>query len=187
MRAKAGRMAVIVVATAFGGAAAAGDVEVRKSYYGFSGASKAEIKASVIMNGPRDGYAWGLSTIDFVPQWRTETRDGVCRPTNVHVGLAVDMRLPRWRPRFGEPPSTTPALARHFVRAVERHEYGHVSIARRFAAELARRLSALRSEEGCWRLRSMAASERQALMARHLAAHRAYDDRTRKGLKALLN
>ncbi len=186
----AGEMrALLAAAMAFaiaGADAAAGELAVRKSYYGFTGASRAEMKTSVAMNGPKGGFAWGLSFIDFEPEWRTRTEGATCRLADVRVHMRVDMRLPRWRPAFG---SETPAPrhARRFMSAIERHEYGHVAIARRFAAELARRLSTLRSDEGCWTLRSKANAEREAIKPGHLAAHRAYDNRTRKGLKALLN
>lgn len=187
MRAREGRLAlagIIVVTT--GGAAAAGEVAVTTSHYGFTGVSKSDIKASVSRNGPNGGTAWGQSIIDFAPEWRTEEQNGICRLTGVRVGLTVSMKLPQWRPGFGKP-AIVPAHARRFMSGIERHENGHVAIARRYAAELTRRLSVLRSSDGCWPLRSMANAEREAIKPRHLAAHRAYDARTRMVLKALLN
>ncbi|MBK8456501.1 MAG: DUF922 domain-containing protein [Phyllobacteriaceae bacterium] len=180
-------MSAAVAALAFAIAGAfAGEVTVRKSYYGFSGENRAEMKSSVAMNGPKGGFAWGLSFIDFEPEWRTKSDGGVCRLADVRVDLRVEMRLPRWRPGFGAA-GAVPRHARRFMSAIERHEYGHVAIARRYAVELTRRLSALKTSGGCWPLRSMANAEREAIKPRHLAAHRAYDNRTSKGLKALLN
>lgn len=181
------RLRACALALAIGaGEAAAGELAVAKSYYAFTGESRAEMKASVAINGPKGGFAWGLSFIDFEPEWRTQAEGGTCRLVDVRVHMRVDMRLPRWRPPFGAA-TPVPRQARRFMSAIERHEYGHVAIARRFAAELARRLSALRSDDGCWTLRDMAGAERETIRPRHLAAHRAYDNRTRKGLKALLN
>lgn len=182
-------MAVVALAGWLAGQASfalAAHLHIDRSYYRISGQNRQEIKASVRMAGPKGGSAYGLSAIDFLPQWKTRSDGPVCRIVRADVGLRIAMRLPRWQARFGSS-GKPPTAARHFVAAVERHEMGHVSIARRYAADMARRLSKLSSKEGCRALHRAAGEMIAAMKQRHRAAHRAYDNRTRRGIKRLLN
>lgn len=164
------------------GATEPSDLKLHKRYYAFSGGNAAEIKASVAVTGPWSGTVYAQSAIDFVPTWRPQSRDGQCRTADVHVGLRIAMELPRWTPRSATPP----AVARRFMAAVEHHENGHVAIARRHAAEMARRLARLIAED-CWSLRRDASRAIADQKIRHLAAHRAFDARSWRGLKRLLD
>ncbi len=162
----------------------ASHMRLDKSYYAISGKSRAEIKASVRFRGPKGGSAYGLTTIDFLPRWKTRAEGEACRVVDVDVGLRIAMRLPRWH---GGPEETASKAARRFVTSIERHEMGHVAIARRHAAEMGRLLARLVSDSGCWPLYRMAEEAIAGVKRRHLAAHRLYDERTRRGIRGLLN
>ncbi len=165
-------------------AAQAAHLRLDKSYYAISGKSREEIKASVRFRGPKGGSAYGLTTIDFLPRWKTHAEGGTCRVVDVDVGLRIAMRLPRWH---SGPDEAAPAAARRFVTSIERHEMGHVAIAKRHAVEMGRLLAKLVSKNGCWPLYRMAEDAIAGVKRRHLGAHRLYDERTRRGIRGLLN
>ena len=164
------------------GDAAAEEPRLSRSYYPVTGLDRIGLTAAVAANAPRGGKAYGLTFIDFHPRWRTRAKAGSCALSDVTVGLTVHMRLPRW----GGGPRQPPAAARRFVGAIERHELGHVAIARRFAAGMRQALQRLPAEASCAALAIRAGRLAEDWRRRHLAAQRAYDARERKGLARLL-
>lgn len=166
--------------------ALAAHLHIDRNYYRISGQNRQEIKASVRMSGPKGGTAYGLSVIDFLPRWRTRADGATCQIVDVDVGLRIAMRLPKWHGGVAGA-GAVPPPARRFVSAIERHEMGHVAIARRYARDIAGRLSRLSSDRGCWPLQREASALIADMKRRHLHAHRVYDERTRRGIRRLLD
>lgn len=181
------RRAIVIacsLAAASGAAAGPGAPDIRRSYYTVSGNSHAEIVASVKRNGPRNGFAYGIGFIDFLPRYGTALRDGLCRVDRAEVGLRIHLRLPRWD--GGGAPRTAARIATRFVRAIERHEMQHAAIARRYAARMKALLARLSPEQSCWMLRARAEETLARLKKEHAAAQRAFDVRTNRQIKRLL-
>jgi len=115
----------------------------------------------------------------FRPQ-RDAARD-VCVLRAVHVSLVVTTTLPVWRPAPTPPPSRAlVAEWTQFLDATERHELGHLNIARRTAANLYQQLSGLTSPK-CETLSATAASTAHALWVAGHDRQLAYDLATRHG------
>lgn len=159
--------------------------EVTERYYPIAGRSHAELLASVKRHGPRGGSAYGIGFIDFFPGYRFETKSGACRIRDADVGLRIALKLPQWKGP-DDAPRSVKRLAARFERAIRAHEFQHVKIAKRHARRMAQALSRMRAEDNCWILRRKA----NELIARHkkdhLGSQRAFDNRTRKGIKRLL-
>lgn len=175
-----------MLAVALGAAAkAAGEPDIHRSYYSISGRNHAEIVSSVRRNGPRNGFAYGIGFIDFLPRYGTEHRDGLCRLTRPEVGLRIHIRLPRWDGGAAAPRTAT-SIAMRFVRAIESHEMQHAAIARRYAARMKAVLAKLPPQKDCWALRTRADETLVRLKKEHLAAQRAFDVRTNRQIRRLL-
>lgn len=160
-------------------------VKIEKSYYRISGQSHGELVKTVRRNAPRSGRAYGLGIIDFYPKYRTRRVDGECHIANVEVGLRVQLRLPQWHGETGTPRRVA-RIARRFERVIDAHEMHHVKIAKRYAKLMQQRLRKLPREKSCWTLRSRAREVIRKLKRQHIAAHKRFDNRTRKQIRRLL-
>lgn len=160
-------------------------VKIEKSYYRISGKSYGELVKTVRRNGPRAGRAYGLGIIDFFPNYRTRKTDGRCRIVHADVGLRVKLRLPQWHGETGTPRRVV-RIAKRFERVIDAHEAQHVKIARRYARLMKQRLRKLPPDNSCWTLRSKARALIKVLKRQHIAAHKRFDNRTRRQIRRLL-
>lgn len=175
---------ILLVVPVLGGFSIKG-VKVEKSYYRISGKSHGELVKTVRRNAPRAGRAYGLGIIDFFPNYRTRKTDGKCRIIHGEVGLRVKLRLPQWHGQSGTPRRVV-RIAKRFERVIDAHEAQHVKIARRYARLMKQRLLKLPSDNSCWALRSKARDMIRLLKRQHIAAHKRFDNRTRKQIRRLL-
>lgn len=160
-------------------------VKVEKSYYKISGKSYGELVKTVRRNGPRAGRAYGLGIIDFFPSYEIRRIDGQCRIVSAEVGLRVKLRLPKWHGETGTPRKIV-RVARRFERVIDAHEAQHVRIAKRYARLMRHRLLKLGAEKSCWTLRTKSRELIKQLKRQHIAAHKRFDNRTRKQIRRLL-
>ncbi len=158
-------------------------VHIENSYYPLSGLTHQELLKAVRFHGPGGGLDYGLSVIDFFPDYRVETGQGGCRVVSAATGLRVQVHLPEWRdaarPR-------APGLAARFIRAVTAHEMHHVAIAKHYALLMTTALARLKPTQNCWDLRRNAEDVIRTVEKRHYDAQRAFDDRSHRQIRRLL-
>ena len=159
--------------------------QIDKSYYRLTAATRTDLIRAVRRSAPRAGTAYGMAIIDFYPDLRIRAQDGLCRVISASVGLRIKIRLPKWS-RDPSTPRSVDRLGRRFERVVTAHEMQHVAIAKRYARDMERRLSRLSAGKDCWELRKRARDLIRTVKARHLDAHRRFDNRTRRQIRRLL-
>lgn len=155
------------------------------TYYKLAGLTRAELIASIRRNGPRNGFAYGVGIIEFFPRYSLERRDGSCRIANVETSLTVDLRVPQWDGTKGASRAVARQATR-FAQAVKAHEMQHVVLARAFQRRFDARLEKLAPDNSCWALRRAAEALIMKIKKEHVAAQRAFDDRTRPYVRKLI-
>ncbi|MCB1382793.1 MAG: DUF922 domain-containing protein [Notoacmeibacter sp.] len=155
----------------------AADKQVTERYYRVHGRTVAELDAVVRANAPRGGRSRGMGIIDLDRRYRLETQAGGCRVASAAVTARATLILPKWR-EGGQPEAAVQRHWRGLERHVRAHEYGHVTIAARYARLLEARLMKLRHDGSCWALGAEAGKLIERTLGEHSEAQRAYDART---------
>ncbi len=175
-------VALLVPALAAWGATG---TRIDTTYYKIGGRSHAELLASIKRNGPRNGFAYGMGIIEFFPHFTTAIRDGLCRIEKVETAMTVYLRLPKWNgPR--DAPRSVIRTAAYFERVIRAHEMQHVAIAKVYQRRFDSSLRRMSPDQSCWTLRREAYALVIRIKKQHVAAQRAFDNRTRKQIKRLI-
>jgi predicted secreted Zn-dependent protease len=143
-------------------------------YYAVGGTTVAQIRARLDARAPRspDGFHG-----DAFTRWRFSWRwpgaaAGRCRASEAAVTLHIDVSFPRWTHPRGASAAVAAAWGR-YVRALARHEQGHVDYA------VARYPAVVRAISGSTCAKANAAGDRQlGLIRKHDLA---YDAATHHG------
>lgn len=156
-------------------------VRVSRRRHAVSGTTVRQLRRSMDREGRRiegeTAPAWTDWDVGVGYDYRRE--GGRCRLTRPDVEVSVTVHLPRWSDSARAPASLRERWRRD-VRAMERHEEGHVRLARRAGRRVHRALSALPGAD-CGELRARADSAAAAVLARAREAQRRYDDVTDHG------
>lgn len=130
----------------------------------------------IVENGRRfHGYTrW---TVRWTYRWWRES-DGRCRITDVTVRLRSEVQLPELR-------TASPAqraVFERYLRALSRHEDGHVQFGRDAAQAIDQGIAALPVAPDCPTLERQANALGQRLLDDHVARERQYDQTTGHGV-----
>lgn len=158
-------------------------VEVSRRRHPVDGTTARELRGSLGREGRRiegeTAPAWTDWRVDVGYDYRRE--GGRCRVTSPDVEVRVTVHLPRWV----DSADASPELRRRWrrdLRAMERHEEGHVRLARRAGRRVHGALAGLPAGR-CGRLRARADSAAAAVLEEARAEQRRYDDVTDHGRK----
>lgn len=151
-------------------------------YYDVTGASLAEVRREMAMQGPRaDGRRWSAATSSHF-KWTFrygQPTPSVCELKHVRVAVETVVQYPRWSPS-AEPDSALMEWWRQFNAGLVEHERGHAVLAVKVAGEIARELEG-KSHVRCDRLGSEANAIAQRMVRQNQARQAAYDTETRHG------
>lgn len=156
-------------------------VEVSEQTYPVTGATEAEVLASMRAGGPSAGGQtyFGLTASESSFQMQPRTDGPSCVAEDVRVELAVTITLPKW-----EPTDTAPyELQRDWTRfstALQRHEDGHRQIAAEGAEATHAALKGLR-RSSCLDVEFEARQRAQRIAEKTEAEHNRYDAETDHG------
>jgi predicted secreted Zn-dependent protease len=143
-------------------------------YYAVGGTTPQQIRARLNVRAPAspDGFHGDAFTRwSFRWAWPGSS-DGSCRVKEATVTLTISVSFPRWTHPKAAGAATAAAWAR-YVRALGRHEQGHVDFARAHYAAVARAI------RGATCSTASAAAEKQLAVIRHHDV--AYDAATQHG------
>lgn len=156
-------------------------VQVARRRHAVTGRTARQLRGSLGREGQRiEGEAapaWTDWKVDVGYEYRRE--EDRCRLTSPDVEVRITVHLPRWVDSAGAPGRLRERWRRD-LRAMERHEEGHVRLARRAGRRVHRALADL-SGGRCDRLRARADSIAAAVLEEARAAQRRYDDVTDHG------
>ena len=146
----------------------------RMAYYAITGSTALALRAQLDARGPHDDSG---SRFDAVTRWRYRWSwpgygGEACRLSRATVSVAITTAFPRWTPPRGADLILV-GIWRRYVRALARHESGHV----RFA--WTHRASVLRAIKRATCATAEAAAQRQLSIVARLNV--SYDARTRHG------
>lgn len=158
------------------------EVRTEREYYDVEGTTAEEVLASM-RQGARElegdaAFAWTAADTEYQYRYAADRAEGRCRMSQVDVLVRVTVTLPRWTPR-----RASWALRNQwndYLRALERHEDGHVRLARRGGERILRSLEGLRAPS-CEALGERAKAEAERILGRIDEEQRRYDEETRHG------
>lgn len=156
-------------------------VEVIRRRHPVDGTTARQLRGSLSREGRRiegeTAPAWTDWRVDVGYDYRREGER--CRLTSPDVEVRVTVHLPRWVDSAGASPELRRRWRRD-LRAMERHEEGHVRLARRAGRRVHGALADLPAGP-CDGLRARADSAAAAVLEEARAAQRRYDDVTDHG------
>jgi predicted secreted Zn-dependent protease len=160
------------------------NVTVTTNYYTGSGATARELRASLAQARPwkdsdtRDGQTqWNV-------QWSfelSETENG-CRLRSLTTKTTITITLPRW----SAPPSASKGLIerwKNYYVALQQHETRHAEMAREAAAEIRKRVTALRDPSSCEKFKESINATANKVVADFREQEIQFDKRTDHGRK----
>ncbi|HYJ80812.1 MAG TPA: DUF922 domain-containing protein [Longimicrobiaceae bacterium] len=156
-------------------------LEAAYVFYEVSGATAAELEASLLAGGPLVGDSVRYARTAWTVPWsvRSWHLRGQCAVHTVQARLDARVWLPRWRP----PPEAPPELVAQwdeFVRALAAHEAGHVRLGAEAVRELRNALRSL-SALNCALLEARASTEAARVLERYQRRNDEYDRETAGG------
>lgn len=156
-------------------------VQVARRRHAVAGRTARQLRGSLGREGRRiegeTAPAWTDWKVNVGYEYRRQ--EDRCRLTSPDVEVRITVHLPRWVDSAGAPRRLRERWRRD-LRAMERHEEGHVRLARRAGRRVHRALADLPGGP-CDRLRARADSAAAAVLGEARAAQRRYDDVTDHG------
>ncbi len=151
------------------------------NYYAVTGDTIRDIHRSLGQARP-----WKRSEHDAVTQWRVEWHlnyiqgAGDCRLTTFSTRSFIQITLPKWTRSTNAAPAVAQAWD-NYVTALVRHERGHGQMAIAAAAEMHKRVKAVRADANCEALKSRINGLCQQVIAEHKQHELTYDKTTNHG------
>lgn len=161
-----------------GVACAATKVSVKTEHYQISGKTGRALLDAMDRKGPKHGFltraiAQTRYTMHSAADW--EYSNGVCRPHNVRVELAITYVYPRPATKFDR---TLSKRWKRFMGGVVKHEETHGRIAREMAAAAEKTIAglAVRDRVGCSTVQRVMRQKVNSVVARYEAKQELFDE-----------
>jgi predicted secreted Zn-dependent protease len=155
---------------------------IKTNFFNVSGVSERELRRSISQARPWKDKPEGDATTAWRIEWtfKVTSSETACHIQSFSTRTTVTMTFPKWTP----PSSAPQALAERwegYLTALKTHEEGHKQIALAAAAEIQRRVKALKSEPTCEALSTSMTSTAQAVLAEYRQKEIEYDRTTQHG------
>jgi predicted secreted Zn-dependent protease len=156
------------------------------AYYRIYGNTAAQIKTQLSQCPPiaasADGASFAAETGSKLNWQYSSTSDtsGMCRISNVKVGLHLNMILPAWQPT-GDAATGLAANWQNLISSLTTHETGHVAMYQQYANQLLHDLQALPATN-CTSIAASVDAVSAANIAALNTANAAYDTATNHGV-----
>jgi len=163
-------------------ASAQDSLVIRTNFFNVSGGSERELRRSINQSRPWKDKREGDAFTEWKIEWtfRLASSRSACQFHSFATRTAITITLPRWTPRA----PTSQALSQEWERyltALKAHEEGHKQIGLAVAAEIQRRVKALKPEPTCEAMSALLNSTAKNVIAEYRQKEIDYDRKTEHG------
>jgi predicted secreted Zn-dependent protease len=163
-------------------ASAQDSLVITTNYFNVSGGSEHALRRSINQARPWSDKREGDAFTEWKIEWnfRLTTSQSACHVHSFATRTAITITLPKWTPPPAAPRVLTQGWDR-YVTALKAHEEGHKQIALAAAAEIQKRVKALKTEPTCEAMSALLNGTARSVITEYRQKEIDYDRKTDHG------
>lgn len=157
-------------------------VQVKTNYYSVAGASARDIRVGINQARPWKDRGPGDGWTDWDIHWsfRSASSSAGCRLRSFETKTTITITLPKWVPASEAPPELAQRWD-EYIKALQKHEEGHRALAQMAAAEMRKRVQAVKEAPTCDALAESIKKTANGTLLEYREKEAQYDRKTENG------